>query len=84
MIVSDELVLNVHGRVTDGALHVRINPAFRDKYLAIELQFRGFKRAALVNPATHKALGTYDSVIEFATQWLYNDFGYVRCHIEVA
>ena len=82
--VTDTLTLNVPLRVFDAPLHVTIVPDYKGKYLAIQLQLRGFKRAAIVNPTTHAALGTYDSVIEFATRWLYNEFGYERCQITTA
>ena len=81
MTVTDTLTLNVPMRVFDAPLAVSIVPDYKGKYLAVQLQFHGFKRAAIVNPAMHDALGTYDSVIEFATRWLYNEFGYERCQI---
>ena len=82
--VSDKLKLNVPLRIFDEVLYVTICPDYKDKYLAIQLQFHGFKRAAIVNPTTHERLGTYDSVIEFANRWLFNEFGYERCQITTA
>jgi hypothetical protein len=84
MIVTDVLTLNVPCKVFDAPLHVAINPEYRGKYLAIQLQLRGFKRAAVVTPKMHEMLGTYDSIIEFAERWLFNDFGYSHCQITTA
>lgn len=81
MIVNDVMTLNVPFRIFDEPLHVSISPDYKGKFLAIGVQFHGFKRAGIVNPKVHDALGTYDCVMEFAHRWLFSEFGYERCQI---
>lgn len=84
MIVKDTLTLNVPNRVSDEALNVAIDPEYRGKYLAIQFTFHGSKRAAIVNPSRRDALDAFEWVIELASTWLLNDFGYTNCRITTA
>ena len=49
MIVSDVMTLNVPFRIFDEPLHVSISPDYKGKFLAVGVQFHGFKRAGIVS-----------------------------------
>lgn len=81
MKVTDQMRVNVPGRVSNAPLQVTISPDYREKYLVVQVQFRGFKRAAIVNPAIRAALGSYGAAVEFAERWLISEFGYERASV---
>lgn len=79
MKVTDNVTVQV--RTRKGVKHLPIEITLLPERNAVQVKYRGFKRAALLNGMKVREFGTYPMVLEFLDYFFGEYMGYGPCNV---